>query len=238
MVVRVTSAVALYPTHGRWQYSLRSAMLFVLWIATSLSLTRAVDFLGIVFALVTAPAVIRTGKFVANSNASGRAVELAAILATFFSSLAIIAMTAAISLAVVLGAALVASLLGLVALTSLCRYLIPGLAGPHALVRFVLRRVASHTARLAAVTRGLVRRVRQSILCSPGLIASSLGVLIGACCTASLAAILFVVSGARLLIDRIARQAAPSRWLLRQAIFETARLAAVDRQLLRRFRSP
>ncbi|MEX2122099.1 MAG: hypothetical protein WD847_21140 [Pirellulales bacterium] len=226
------------PPSGRWQFSLRSLMLITLWVAGGLGVTRAVPWLGILFVAATLPAVGRTCKFVAQSNARGRPVDTPLLAGMFLRSLGIVVTMTTTSLLVVLGAAAAAALLALVAATSLCRLAAPWLARPYALAAASLRRVVRSTASLVAITCHWLRRFRTRILGWPRIIAASLGVLIGGCCTLGLLALMALISAVQFVTDRFARLRGASRRLLGQAMLGTAHLVAVDRQLLRQFRAP
>src|SRR5262245_33167352 len=100
-------------TVRRSQFTLRSMMLLVLWMAATLALGRLVVLLGIAFALATAPALVRTRRLVAQDTARGLMVETPVMAGMFISSLGTTALIAAASLGVAIGVLSAVAVFGL-----------------------------------------------------------------------------------------------------------------------------
>jgi hypothetical protein len=219
----------------RFQCSLASLMLIVALIALPLGLARQAVVLGILFSAAAVPAVVRTWKAVAQARVGDRRDASLGLVKIFLNSLAIIALIAAISLAMLLSYMLVASLLVVIAATSLCRVSTEPLARFCVAVRWLLRQVICGTVYLVTLHRRPLRRVRTMINRVPSYFSRMLGTCLGGCLTAGLIVVVGIISFVRFFTERLARIGDVARWLLIPVKRGLRRCNTANLELLRRF---
>jgi hypothetical protein len=220
------------------QFRLRSLLLIVTWLACVLAVARTLPAAGIVAAVLSIPALVRTWKYVLQSERTGYPISTGELADTFVFSLVILLALGATWLLVAACAAGVAALGILAEISRVCGIAASAMARPRDHARALLSCVANVIGRQAAWLRGVIQHRRAGPI---SWIASAVilpGIAVGACIVASLLGVFLTAWAVCHLGRTLAGLCGGIHWLERELLSGLHHLLHGKSRLVRGFRSP
>ena len=220
------------------QFRLRSLLLVVTWLACVFAVARALPAAGIVAAVLSIPALVRTWKYVLQSERAGCPISTGELADTFVFSLVILLALGATWLLVAACAAGVAALAVLSGIARVCGIVASAMARLRDHARALLGWVVNATRRQAAYLRGVIQHRRVGPMSSIATAAILPGIAVGACIFASLLGVFLTAWAVCLLGRTLAGLCGGIRRLERELLSGLHHLLHGKSRLVRGFRSP